>query len=100
MIQFLFKLCNFVIHVYTFYPKIIIILGDVKWETNNRMNIGELWVNLFKFYAVTLKHEHIVCIQQLEPLTVTSKKWSFQKGIPIEGIILFLFNVPYNHIVP
>uniref|UniRef100_T1JHR9 CCHC-type domain-containing protein n=1 Tax=Strigamia maritima TaxID=126957 RepID=T1JHR9_STRMM len=50
------------------------------WTCNNTQSIGELWIALLKFYAVTFKtSEYVVCIQQSKLIKRSERGWSSKR---------------------
>jgi hypothetical protein len=60
---------------------------DGIWTSENTMSLGELWLELFRFYALDFDvGGRVVCIQQSNPLLRSSnaKRW-MGKRIAIRG---------------
>ncbi|GLG93566.1 Poly(A) RNA polymerase gld-2 homolog A [Gryllus bimaculatus] len=58
--------------------------SNYKWETKNKMSLGELWLGLFKFYVVDIDvQERVISIKTKEPVLQASKKWN-NKRLGIE----------------
>jgi len=76
---------------------VLLLISDPKkldgiWTCENTMSLGELWVELFRFYALDFDYvERVVCIQQTNPLRRTSnpKRWT-GKRIAIRGVCSIL----------
>jgi hypothetical protein len=65
---------------------------DGVWTSENTMSLGELWVELFRFYALDFDFVgRVVCIQQSNPLLRISnaKRW-MGKRIAIRGVCSIL----------
>ncbi|XP_071438819.1 terminal uridylyltransferase 4-like [Hetaerina americana] len=49
---------------------------DGKWQGQNKMSVGNLWLGLLRFYAIDYAHsERVVCIRKRAPLKRTVKNW-------------------------
>ena len=56
-----------------------------KWKSDNKCSVGELWLQLLKFYCLEFDNTHLVIsILQTEPMTRQEKKWHSKK-LAIEG---------------
>ncbi|XP_014664775.1 PREDICTED: terminal uridylyltransferase 4-like, partial [Priapulus caudatus] len=54
------------------------------WKTENNMGLGQLWLDLLRFYAVDFEiTEYVVCIRELEMLSRKGRRWS-QRRLSIE----------------
>jgi hypothetical protein len=61
------------------------------WKSENTMSLGELWLELFRFYAVDFDGSgRVVCIEQSAPLLRNSnvKRWAGRK-IAVKGMCTF-----------
>ncbi|CAN7937200.1 unnamed protein product [Ixodes hexagonus] len=79
---------------------------DGKWKSKNDRGLGNLWVELLRFYAAEFRLEkHVVCIRRLKPVLISEKKWNkryiaiedpysskrnLARSIPSEEMCLFL----------
>ena len=65
---------------------------DGIWTSENTMSLGELWLELFRFYALDFDFVgRVVCIQQSNPLLRNSiaKRW-VGKRFAIRGVCSIL----------
>jgi hypothetical protein len=82
---------------------VLLLISDPKnldgiWASENAMSLGELWLELFRFYALDFDIVgRVVCIQQFNPLLRSSnaKRW-MGKRIAIRGVF-FIFIVMKFH---
>ncbi|XP_064604614.1 terminal uridylyltransferase 4-like isoform X2 [Liolophura sinensis] len=52
----------------------------VCWKGENTQSVGELWLNMVKFYSLTFSMAHdVVCIRQHKLMAKGEKKWSGKK---------------------
>jgi hypothetical protein len=71
---------------------VLLLISDPKnlegiWMSENTMSLGELWLELFRFYALDFDMVgRVVCIQQSNPLLRSSneKRWMGKK-IAVRG---------------
>ncbi|XP_077548251.1 terminal uridylyltransferase 4-like [Haemaphysalis longicornis] len=77
-----------------------------RWACKNFRSVGQLWVELLRFYAVEFKlSKHVVCIRNSQPVLITEKKWNnryiaiedpyspkwnLARSIPSERVYLFV----------
>ncbi|KAL3194914.1 hypothetical protein MRX96_045826 [Rhipicephalus microplus] len=77
-----------------------------RWSCKNDRSIGQLWVELLRFYAVEFKlSRRVVCIRRSQPMLIVEKKWNrryiaiedpyspkrnLARSIPSERMYLFL----------
>lgn len=77
-----------------------------RWTCKNDRSVGQLWVELLRFYAVEFKlNKRVVCIRKSQPVLITEKKWNkryiaiedpysskrnLARSIPSERVYLFL----------
>lgn len=55
-----------------------------RWSCKNERSIGQLWVELLRFYAVEFKlNKRVVCIRRSQPMLIVEKKWN-KRYIAIE----------------
>ncbi|KAF4533213.1 hypothetical protein B566_EDAN011851 [Ephemera danica] len=78
-------------------PPVLPVLKDsnpeLSWTSTNTMATGELWVKLFRFYAVDYPNsENVICIRSKEPVKRIDKHWTGKK-IAIEDPYLPKRNV-------
>jgi hypothetical protein len=62
------------------------------WKSENTMSLGELWLELFRFYAFDFNISgRVVCIEQSSPLLQSSntKRWTGKK-FAVKGMCLFV----------
>jgi len=79
---------------------ILLLISDPKnldgvWTSENKMSLGELWLELFRFYALDFDFVgRVVCMQQSNPLLRSSnaKRW-MGKRIAIRGVCCILIVV-------
>ncbi|CAL4244547.1 unnamed protein product, partial [Meganyctiphanes norvegica] len=56
---------------------------DKKWTSSNCLSVGELWLDMFRFYAIGFKMADLVInIRQHQPMSRAEKTWN--KKIAIE----------------
>jgi hypothetical protein len=76
---------------------VLLLVSDPKnfdgiWASENTMSLGELWLELLRFYALDFDFGgRVVCIQQSTPLLRSSntKRW-MGKTIAIRGVCSIL----------
>lgn len=77
-----------------------------RWSCKNDRSIGQLWVELLRFYAAEFKlNKRVVCIRRSQPMLIVEKKWNkryiaiedpysckrnLARSIPSERMYLFL----------
>ncbi|KAH9362776.1 hypothetical protein HPB48_022165 [Haemaphysalis longicornis] len=77
-----------------------------RWACKNYRSVGQLWVELLRFYAVEFKlSKHVVCIRKSQPVLISEKnwnkryvaiedpyspKWNLARSIPSERVYLFV----------
>ncbi|XP_077548824.1 terminal uridylyltransferase 4-like [Haemaphysalis longicornis] len=77
-----------------------------QWACKNYRSVGQLWVELLRFYAVEFKlNKHVVCIRKSQPVLIAEKKWNkryiavedpysskrnLARSIPSERVYLFV----------
>ncbi|XP_077548317.1 terminal uridylyltransferase 4-like [Haemaphysalis longicornis] len=77
-----------------------------RWACKNYRSVGQLWVELLRFYAVEFKlSKHVVCIRKSQPVLIAEKKWNnryiaiedpyspkwnLARSIPSERVYLFV----------
>jgi hypothetical protein len=66
---------------------------EEKWQSENTMCLGELWLEMFRFYALDFDIlERVVCIQQSSPdLRIGSMKKGIGRRIAIRGVCSIFF---------
>jgi hypothetical protein len=68
---------------------------DGVWKSENTMSLGELWLELFRFYALDFDIlGRVVCIEQSSPLLRSSnlKRWTGRK-IAVRGVCVACLSV-------
>lgn len=76
---------------------VLLLVSDPKnldgiWTSENTMSLGELWLELLRFYALDFDFVgRVICIQQSNPLLRSSnaKRW-MGKRIAIRGVCSIL----------
>ncbi|KAL1431563.1 hypothetical protein MTO96_014080 [Rhipicephalus appendiculatus] len=71
-----------------------------RWSCKNDRSIGQLWVELLRFYAAEFKlNKRVVCIRRSQPMLIVEKKWN-KRYIAIEAMSpLYLppaLQIPYS----
>ncbi|KAH9362805.1 hypothetical protein HPB48_015232 [Haemaphysalis longicornis] len=77
-----------------------------RWACKNYRSVGQLWVELLRFYAAEFKlSKHVVCIRKSQPVLIAEKKWNkryvaiedpyspiwnLARSIPSERVYLFV----------
>lgn len=77
-----------------------------RWTCKNDRSVGQLWVELLRFYAVEFKlNKRVVCIRKSQPVLIAEKKWNkryiaiedpysskrnLARSIPSERVYLFV----------
>lgn len=57
------------------------------WKTKNEQSLGELWLNMLRYYAVEFNYEnHVIAITSSAVMKKSSKCWK-HKRVSIEGKI-------------
>lgn len=55
-----------------------------RWSCKNDRSIGQLWVELLRFYSAEFKlNKRVVCIRRSQPMLIVEKKWN-KRYIAIE----------------
>lgn len=77
-----------------------------QWSCKNDRSVGQLWVELLRFYAAEFKlNKRVVCVRRSQPLLIAEKKWNrryiaiedpysskrnLARSIPSERVYLFI----------
>lgn len=69
---------------YLFNRLFFLFLQKEKWQSENHLSAGALWIELIRFYTEQFNYdEHVVTIRKKEPLLKYEKGW-FRQTIAIE----------------
>lgn len=62
-------------------------------ETPNQVSLGQLWLELLKFYTLEFAlEEYVICVRIKDILTRENKNWP-KRRIAIEGMIYFIWRI-------